>query len=704
METYNKYIGQIFDGRYRIEKVIGLGGMAVVFKATDMSCGITVAVKMLREDMALDPTNVKRFENESKAVVLLEHENIVKIYDVNVDGERKYFVMEFLEGITLKEYMKKRGRLDKLEVISCAEQILRALEHAHAKGVIHRDIKPQNIMVKPNGQIKVTDFGIAKLPSAETVTMEDKAIGTVYYISPEQASGKKVDIRTDIYSLGALLYEMATGVLPYDGDNSVSIALMHIKEDPTPPREIDKSIPEGLEQLITKAMKRSPAERFQTASEMLGCVLRLKKNPGGSLRLKKQSTGKVKKKKEHGGTSMFPIILGAVCAFAIALIIAILYMINVLLVNPSKADDDFRVGNYVEKYYNNELEEELNKYFTKVNVEYEYSDVLDSGFILEQSVKANVIRKIKTSEITLTISIGREQMKMPDLRYYSLSDAIVEISNLNFELKITQVKRPDDAIEEGYLISTDPAPGTIINKGETITLIVSDGEQITYVTVPNLVYDSQKKNRTEQEAYKLLSDANLKIGKVTRIQSIDYDEGVVLEQSIPAGQKVAGGVTTVDLVISGGLDGEVTGDEMYMVDVSSTALEVALAKLSSYTMDFVIKTSYLNDTSFPAGVVCYTDPEPRMKVQRGQEITLYVSAGAATLVAVPDLSNMSQAEAIAALTAANLKVGSIANQYSSTISVGRVCYQNVAPYTEVAEGTVINFNLSNGPNPHSPQE
>ena len=695
METYKNYIGKVFDNRYRIEKIIGLGGMAVVFKATDLSYGRTVAVKMLREDMAQDITNVKRFQNESKAVVLLEHENIVKIYDVNVDGQLKYFVMEYLEGITLKEYMKRKGKLDKLEVISCAEQILRALEHAHSKGVIHRDIKPQNIMLKPNGQIKVTDFGIAKLPSAETVTMEDKAIGTVYYISPEQASGKKVDSRTDIYSLGSLLYEMATGELPYDGDNSVSIALMHIKEDPIPPREIDRTIPEGLEQLIIKAMKRSPAERFQTAGEMLSCVMKLKKNPGTTLRLKKQSTKG--KPKEHGGTSMFPIILGAACAFIVALIVAAIYMINVLLINPAKNEDEFKVENYVTLFYSEDLENQLNKYFTKINIEYEYSDQYDSGFILEQSVAPNLIRKIKASEITLTISIGREQMKMPDLRYYSLNEAIAEISNLNFELKISQVKRPDDAIEEGYVITTDPAPNSIINKGETITLIVSEGEQITYVTVPNLVIDSQKKNRTEQEAYKLLSDANLKIGKVTKIQSIDYDEGLVLEQSIPAGQKVASGVTEIDLVISGGLNGEVTGDDMYMIDVTSIALEAALAKLNSYNFDFVFKIEYVNDNVYPAGVVCFTNPEPTMKVAKGANITIYVSAGAGTLVVVPDLSNMTKDEAISALRAQGLSVGSTSNRYSSTVPVGLVAGQSIAPYTEVAEGTVVNLYISAGP-------
>ncbi len=697
METYNKYIGKVFDGRYRIEKVIGLGGMAVVFMATDLSYGRTVAVKMLREDMALDPTNVKRFENESKAVVLLEHDNIVKIYDVNVNGNLKYFVMEYLEGITLKEYIKKKGKLAADEIISCAEQILRALEHAHAKGVIHRDIKPQNIMLLQNGQIKVTDFGIAKLPSAETVTMEDKAIGTVYYISPEQASGKKVDSRTDIYSLGALLYEMATGVLPFDGENSVTIALKHIKEDPLSPRELDKKIPEGLDQLIVKAMKRPLAERFQTASEMLSVTMKLKKNPQSSLRLKKKvgHTGT----KERGGTAMFPIILGAACAFAVAVAVAALHLINVFLIAPSNKSDEFKVANYVSLFYGESLEAELSELFTKINIEYEYSDEYESGFILEQSVDPDQIRKIKASEITLTISIGREQRKLPDLRYYSLNEAISEINNLNFELKITQVKRDDDAIEAGYLITTDPAPGSIINKGDTITLVVSDGEMVQYVSVPNLVYDSQKKNRTEEQAYKLLTDAGLKVGTVKRIQSIDYPEGTVLEQSIAVGEKVPSGITAVDLVVSGGLNGEVTGDYMYMIDVSSIALEAAIAKLDAYDFGLIVRTEYISNNVYPAGVVVSADPEPETRISRNAEITLYVSAGAASLVLVPDLRGMTLAEARSALTNAGLKVGNIAYQYSSSIAKELIANQSVEPDTEVAEGTAVNVYISRGPQP-----
>ena len=697
MENYTKYIGKTFGGRYRIEKILGIGGMAAVFMATDLSYGRKVALKMLREDMAKDITNVKRFEIESKAVVLLEHDNIVKIYDVNIEGELKYFVMEYLEGITLKEYLKQKGKLDSEEVISCAEQILRALEHAHSKGVIHRDIKPQNIMLLKNGQIKVTDFGIAKLPSAETVTMEDKAIGTVYYISPEQASGKKVDSRTDIYSLGALLYEMSCGVLPFEGDNAVSVALKHIKEDPTPPRELDKSIPEGLEQLIVKAMKRPLEERFQTASEMLSVTMKLRKNPQSNLRLIKKAGHTAQK--ERGGTAMFPIILGAACAFLVSLIVAGVYLINVFFVAPSKGEDEFKVGNYVSLFYSETLEDELEQLFTKVNIEYDYSDKFESGFILEQSISPNLVRKIKGSDITLTVSIGREQMKMPDFRYYSLNEAIAAINNLNFELKITQVKRADDAVEAGYLISTDPAPNAIINKGDTVTLVVSEGERIEYVQVPNLVYDSQKKNRTEDQAYKLINDAGLKIGKISRIQSIDYPEGTVLEQSIPVGEKVAAGITAIDLIISGGLEGEISGDYMYMIDVTKKDLETALTLINGFNFALNIYTEYIANDEYPAGVVVSTDPEVKTRISKGAEVTIYVSAGPATLVPVPNLIGMSIDEAKSALAKVKLKLGNTSYEYSSSMIQDRICYQSVTAGSTAPEGASIDIQISRGPQP-----
>ena len=279
MELYEKYVGLVFDNRYRIERVIGIGGMAIVFKATDLLMRRVVAVKILKDEISEDEQSVKRFENESRAVSMLSHQNIVNVYDVSTRENIKYIVMEFVEGITLKNYMEHREVLNLREIISYTTQILRALDHAHKKGIIHRDIKPQNIMLLKNGVIKVMDFGIAKLPNAETITMTDKAIGTVYYISPEQVTGGEIDARSDLYSLGVMMYEMATGSLPFTAETPVSVALMQVNDTPTPPREINPHIPLGLEQIILRAMEKSPDERYQSAEEMLGQLLKLRENP-----------------------------------------------------------------------------------------------------------------------------------------------------------------------------------------------------------------------------------------------------------------------------------------------------------------------------------------------------------------------------------------------------------------------------------------
>ena len=279
-EIYEKLEGETLDGRYYLEKLIGVGGMAVVFRAKDtLTNNNTVAIKMLKDEVACDRTTLKRFKNEFKVENDIKHTNIVDMYEFSTKGERKYIVMEYVSGITLKKYLKvKGGPLDIKEIMSYTIQTLKALKAAHDGGVIHRDVKPQNIMVLRNGLIKVMDFGIAKLPNAETVTMTDKAIGTVYYMSPEQASAKPIDCRSDLYSLGAMIYELATGKLPFDGESPVSIAVMQINNEPTPPREINPDIPVGLEQIILCAMSKKPSERFQSADSMLDYVKRLQKN------------------------------------------------------------------------------------------------------------------------------------------------------------------------------------------------------------------------------------------------------------------------------------------------------------------------------------------------------------------------------------------------------------------------------------------
>ena len=280
MASYRKYSGKVLDGRYRLEEPVGKGGMAVVFSATDILTGRRVAVKMLRESVSRDEQTVLRFINESRAVAMFNHNNIVKIYDVSVNDPCKYIVMEYVDGMTLRDYMDYKRPIDWRDAVIYIDQILRALDHAHLKGVVHRDIKPQNIMLLEGGYVKVMDFGIAKILNAKNVTITtDKAVGTVYYISPEQAKGKKIDSRSDIYSLGVMLYEMVTGKLPFVADSPYAVVVKQVSEQPVPPSQINPKIPLGLEQIILCAMQKDPADRYQSASQMLRHIRQFESDP-----------------------------------------------------------------------------------------------------------------------------------------------------------------------------------------------------------------------------------------------------------------------------------------------------------------------------------------------------------------------------------------------------------------------------------------
>ena len=275
----DNYVGKRLDGRYELQEVIGVGGMAVVYKAYDNIDDRIVAVKILKDEFLASEEFRRRFKNESKAIAVLSHPNIVKVYDVSYGDKLQYIVMEYVEGITLKEYIEQQGVISWKETVHFTTQILRALQHAHDKGIVHRDIKPQNIMLLENGTIKVTDFGIARFSRSETRTMTDTAIGSVHYISPEQARGDITDDKSDIYSVGVVMYEMLTGQLPFQSDNSVSVAIMQLQTDPVKPREINSSIPEGLEQITMRAMQKNPKDRYQSAAEMILDLEEFKRNP-----------------------------------------------------------------------------------------------------------------------------------------------------------------------------------------------------------------------------------------------------------------------------------------------------------------------------------------------------------------------------------------------------------------------------------------
>ncbi|MCL2517508.1 MAG: Stk1 family PASTA domain-containing Ser/Thr kinase [Oscillospiraceae bacterium] len=597
MDVYDKYIGQVFDKRYKIMKIIGIGGMAVVFEAIDTVMRRTVALKMLKDDISGDVGSVKRFVNESKAVSQLSHPNIVSIYDVSVKEDHyKYIVMERVDGITLKSYITKKGVLSLKETISFTEQILRALEHSHSKGIIHRDIKPQNIMLLKNGRIKVTDFGIAKLPNTDTLTMTDKAIGTVFYISPEQASGKLIDPRSDLYSLGVVMYEMITGKLPFNSENPVSVALMQVNQQPRPPRELNSGIPIGLEQIILGAMEKNPDRRFQNANQMMRHIAQLKSNPNYVFTSRRPQNGaqnngtqqntqnnimpvrrprpqkprsvnnnpqqkqqfqknqqsqqiqkvgtNTNRNRRKTSTSMLPIISGIVVAFLLVLGISVALVFSQLISSTSNNQSaSFPVESFVGEFYNDDFIQKLDR--TKYNIVFVdpvYNENYPVNTIIEQTPKAGEMRKT-SCDLGLTISMGAKIINLPNytvMEYRTVeqllrTDGLIPYSHEEYH----------DTILQGYVIRTDPEPGTPVTEGDTVTLYVSRGQRITLTTVSDYV------GKTEAQAVQMLGQDKIRLGTVTRVAS-DKPKGTILEQSIPPSQQVPEKSTLIDFVVSAG--------------------------------------------------------------------------------------------------------------------------------------------------------
>lgn len=557
MDKYDKYVGQIFDRRYRIVRIIGVGGMAVVFEAVDTVMKRTVAVKMLKEEIAGDAQAVKRFINESRAVSMLSHPNIVSIYDVSVRDDLKYIVMERVDGITLKNYMNSRGPLPPKEIMIYTAQILRALDHAHSKGIIHRDIKPQNIMLLKNGKIKVTDFGIAKLPNAETVTMTDKAIGTVYYISPEQASGKKIDPRSDIYSLGVVMYEMATGKLPFVADSPVSVALMQVNNQPRPPREILPSVPPGVEAMILTAMEKDPDKRFQSASVMLHYVLRLREDPGYNFKAHHSgSTAQIPVQRGKGGRkaakkqsrSMFPIIAAVVTAFMLVLITTgIVVLKNALDRSKESQGVTVSVPEYVGSVYNDELKKQIeDEGYFNIIVKEEFDADHEEGYILAQDPDEGAARKVKRgtqkADIKLTVCTGAGSFTLDDYSVVEYRTAKLEMQKKG--LKVEEYGEYDNTLIEYYTLRTDPPAGSTVKRGDTVKIFYSLGPQIEYVTISSFV------GMTESDAITTLNSLGISYGKITYEKNDKYSKGQIISQSKAVGSKVPVGVTEIDFTVS----------------------------------------------------------------------------------------------------------------------------------------------------------
>ncbi len=502
------YVGKRIDGRYEIIEIIGVGGMAVVYKAFDNIDHRIVAVKILKDEFLANEDFRRRFKNESKAIAVLSHPNIVKVFDVSYGNMMQYIVMEYVEGISLKEYIEQQGRINPREAIYYVTQILRALQHAHDKGIVHRDIKPQNIMLISDGTIKVTDFGIARFSRSETRTMTDGAIGSVHYISPEQAKGSHTDAKTDLYSVGVMLYEMLTGTLPFQSDNAVSVALMQLQNDPVKPREINPDIPVGLEQIIIRAMQKNQSDRYQSASEILRDIEEYKRNPNIKFDYSYftgTQPGQITETDEDIKVAS-PVItraetiiddgfddeeetdedegakkktIAVLCGVLGALIIFAIVLISMFLPGSNKVNVPNLVGL---NFYNQVMNQPAYSDFSFEPIIDEESDA-EAGTILRQDPASGKVNK--NSKIVIYISDSSSKVEVPDVYgyEYTSADAVIRGKGLD----TTVVKERNEDVEIGTVIKTYPAKGEMVAVGSMITIYVATSEEVEPVAVPNLV-------------------------------------------------------------------------------------------------------------------------------------------------------------------------------------------------------------------------
>ena len=541
----DKYLGVRLDNRYEIREVIGVGGMAVVYKAYDRFAERNVAVKILKDEFAEDEEFRRRFKNESRAIAMFSHPNIVSIYDVGSGDGPQYIVMEYINGITLQQYIDVKKVLPLHDAIAIMEQTLKGIQHAHERGVVHRDLKPQNIMLLEDGTVKVTDFGIARMASVDTKTMSEMALGSVHYISPEQASGNETDFKADIYSLGAIFYVLTTGKFPFDGDTPVSIALQHVQKQPDNPRMINDTIPIGVDQIIMKAMQKSPENRFASAADMIKDIQAVKNDPDVVFdydlvddSAKTRYFGKIKPE-DTGKTGKTPSFVPILIAITAVLVIAAIIL--VVLIAKNKGGTDFVVPDFKGKYYSDIVNDpQYTNKFIFIEQNKVWDDEYEEGQIISQQPKDGT-QVSEGHRIYLTVSKGVQKVDVPDVAQLSYQAAKAEIQKLN--LTCVEEKKSDDDVPEGLVIGTSPKIGTPVKVGEEITVYVSTGPAVSPVDIVSVV------GLTEAEAEKKLKDAGLDKGVVTTAAS-EKPAGTVIAQNPDKGTLNQG--DKVDLTISDG--------------------------------------------------------------------------------------------------------------------------------------------------------
>lgn len=587
----DQYIGKKLDGRYLLECLVGIGGMANVYRAYDLKNSQTVAVKILREEFLQNSELVRRFKNESKAISILNHRNIVKIYDVSVTDRLNYIVMEYIDGITLKEYMSQRGgALTWKEVVHFTLQILGALEHAHSQGVVHRDVKPQNIMLLANGSLKMMDFGIARFSREQSVAESDKAIGSVHYISPEQASGAVVAQTTDIYSVGVIMYEMLCGKRPFDGNDAMKIAMQHITENPPALRLLAPEVPDALAEITEKAMSKNPENRYQSAHEMIEAVQKFKKNPDIRFEYKyitEDSPERVINKvvrKSHGDPPR------RTSANSEKHVVSCLTSTQYEKGNSQDTQTQKKYGNLTHNKKNSWI-------------------LMLIGVTIICVLVTFIICYHIFSESSNALFSTREDVEL--INFVGMTRAEVEADPIYDDLKIQFEEEYNSNYEAGYVYSQSPRAGRTVKQGQTVTVKISLGTQ--YVEVPNVV------SMTQADAQKTLKGNSLTVSMRPTYTS-GLTVGTVADSDPAAGTEVASGTTVTIYVAREKVDTTRT-----VPDITGLTVEDAATALQNSGL--VLGSQSEGYSNLPAGTIFEQSITPNTEVRVNSTVNVTVSIG-----------------------------------------------------------------------------